>query len=105
MAWECGTYWGRQDAYRIMVGTPEGKRTFERLKCKQEDNIKMGFQEMGYKSLNWIDVAQDWDKWWAVLKKVMNLWFALNAGSFFLTASTLLNSQDGTVSVEFYLVG
>ena len=37
---------------------------------------------MGWKSVNWIDVAQDWENWWAVLNKVMKLWFVLNAGNF-----------------------
>ena len=82
MDWECGTYWGREDAYKVMVGKPEGKRPIGRPKYRQEDNIKMDLQGMGWKSVDWIDVVQVWDTWWAVVIVVMNLWVALNAGNF-----------------------
>ena len=83
MGWECGTFWERQDSYKIMVGKPEGKRSLGRLKCRQEDNIKTDFQEVGWKSVDWIDVAQKCEKLWAVFNKVMNLCVVLNAGNFF----------------------
>jgi hypothetical protein len=57
MSWEYGTFWERQDAYKFMVGKPEGKRSLGGLNYRQEDNIKTDFQEMGWKSVDWIDVA------------------------------------------------
>jgi len=39
----------------------EGKRPVGRHKCRQEDDIKMDLQEMGWKSVHWSDVAQDWE--------------------------------------------
>jgi hypothetical protein len=39
-----------------------------------EDNIKMGIQKVGYVGMYWIDLAQDRDRWWAVVNAVMNLW-------------------------------
>jgi hypothetical protein len=37
-----------------------------------EDNIKIDFQEEGW-GMDWIDLAQDWDRWWALLNSVMNI--------------------------------
>jgi hypothetical protein len=80
---------GRGDAYKVVVGTPEGKRPLGRLKCRQEGNIKMVHQEMGWKRVDWIDVAQDWDKWWALLNKVMKLGVALNVENFLNSFDTI----------------
>jgi hypothetical protein len=73
----------RRDAYEVMIGKPEVKRTHRRLRCRREDNIKMYLQEIGWESVDWIGVAQDWDKWWVVVNKVLNIWVVLNAGDFF----------------------
>jgi hypothetical protein len=54
--------------------TPEGKRPLGRPRCRWEDNIKMDFQEMGCGGMGWIDVAQDRDRWQALVNGVMNLW-------------------------------
>ena len=58
--------------YRVLVGKPEGKRPLGRPRRRREDNIKMDLQEMGYKCIDWIDVAQDRDRWRALVNAVMN---------------------------------
>jgi hypothetical protein len=59
--------------YRVLVGKPEGKTPLGRLMRRWEDNNKMDLQEAGYEGMDWIDVAQDRDRWWAFVNSVMNL--------------------------------
>jgi hypothetical protein len=54
------------------VGKPEGKRALGRLRLRWKD-IKMGLQEVGFGGMDWIDLAEDRDRWWAVVNAVMNL--------------------------------
>jgi hypothetical protein len=49
----------KRDAYRILVGKPEGKISLERQRCRSVDNIKMDLTETGWSGTDWIDVAQD----------------------------------------------
>jgi len=65
----------RRGVYRVLVGKPQGKRPLGRLRRKWEDNIKMDLQEFGCGGMDWIELAQDRDGWWAVVNAVMNLWF------------------------------
>jgi hypothetical protein len=60
-------------AYRILVGRPEGRRQLERPRRRWENNIKMDLQEVGWGGIDWIDMAQDRDKWRALVSAVMNL--------------------------------
>jgi hypothetical protein len=55
------------------VWKPEGKRPLGRPRRTWEDNIKMDLQKVGWGSMNWIDVAQDRDRWRALVNAVMNL--------------------------------
>jgi hypothetical protein len=59
--------------YRVLVGKPEGKRPLERHRRRWEDNIKMDLQEVGYGGMDWIELAQDRDRWRALVNAVMNL--------------------------------
>jgi len=59
--------------YRVLVGKPEGKRPLGRLRHRWEDNIKRDLQEVGCGGMDWIKLAQDRDRWWALVKAVMNL--------------------------------
>jgi len=61
--------------YRVLVGKPEGKRPLGRRKRRWEDNIKMGLQEVVYGGMDWIDLAQERDRWRALVNAVMNLRF------------------------------
>jgi hypothetical protein len=56
-----------------LVGRPEGRRLLGRPRLRWEDNIKMDLQEVGWGGMDWIDMAQDRDRWWAVVSAVMNL--------------------------------
>ncbi|KAJ4445794.1 hypothetical protein ANN_12479 [Periplaneta americana] len=51
------------NAYRVLVGRPEGKRPFGRPRRRWKDNIKMDLREVGYDDRDWIDLAQDRDQW------------------------------------------
>ena len=59
--------------YRVLVGKPEGKRPLGRPRHRWEDNIKMDLQEVGCGGVDWIEVAQDRDRWQALVNAVMNL--------------------------------
>jgi len=59
--------------YRVLVWKPERKRPLGRPRRKWEDNIKMGLQEVGRRVMDWIELAQDRDRWRALVNAVMNL--------------------------------
>ena len=59
--------------YRFLVGKPEGKRPLGRPRCKWEDNIKMDLQKVGGGCGDWMELAQDRDRWRALVSTVMNL--------------------------------
>jgi hypothetical protein len=52
--------------YRVLVGTLEGKRQLGRTRRRWEDNIKMDLQEVRQKGIDWIDLAQDRERWRAM---------------------------------------
>ena len=58
---------------RGLVGKPEGKKPLERPKHRWEDNIKTDLQEVLCGDMDWIELAQDMDKWRALVNAVMNL--------------------------------
>jgi len=55
------------------VGRPGGKRAFGRRRLRREDNIKVDLHEIGWGGTDWITVARDRDRWWAVVDAAMNL--------------------------------
>ena len=59
-------------AYRVLVGKQEGKRQPGRRRRRWVDNIRMDLQEMGCGYGDWIGLAQDWDRWRALVSAVMN---------------------------------
>ena len=59
--------------YRALVGKPEGKRPLGSLRHRCENNIKMDIQEVGCGGMDWIQVVQVRDRWWALVNAVMNL--------------------------------
>ena len=63
----------RRGAYRVLVGKPEGKRSLGRPRRRWEDNIKMDLHEVEFGGMDWIELAQDRDRWRAFVNAVMNL--------------------------------
>jgi len=59
--------------YRVLVVTPERKRPIGRSRRRLEFNIKVNFQEVGCEGMDWIELAEDSDRWGAVVNAVMNL--------------------------------
>jgi len=59
--------------YRVLVGKPEGRRPLGRPRRRWEDNIKMDLQEVGGGCGDWIELAQDRARWWALVNTVMNI--------------------------------
>jgi hypothetical protein len=62
-----------RNAYRLLVGKPEGKRPLGRPRRRWVDNIRMDLVEMGWSDVDWIGVAQDRDRWRALVNSVLNL--------------------------------
>ncbi|KAJ4435904.1 hypothetical protein ANN_18524 [Periplaneta americana] len=62
-----------RNAYRVLVGRPEGKRPLGRSRRRWEDNIKMDLREVEYDDREWINLAQDRDRWRAYVRAAMNL--------------------------------
>ena len=69
MGGACSAY--GEDERRIQEKKPLGRR-----RRKWEDNIKMDLQEVGFGGTYWIELAQDMDRWRALVNAVMNFWFA-----------------------------
>jgi hypothetical protein len=59
--------------YRVLVGKPAEKSARGRPRRRLEDNIKMDLQEVGRGSIDWIDLAQDKERWQVLVNAVMNL--------------------------------
>jgi hypothetical protein len=62
-----------RNVYRVLVGKPEGKIPLERPRRRWEDGIKMDLMDIGWGVVEWIHLAQDRDRWRAVVNAVMNL--------------------------------
>ena len=63
----------RRSAYKVLVGKPEGKGLLGRLRGRWEDNFKIDLQEVGCGGMDWIELAQDRDTWWALVNALMNI--------------------------------
>jgi hypothetical protein len=62
----------KRNAYRILVGNPEGKRPLGRPRRRWENNIRVERREIGWDGIDWIDLAQDRYQWRADVSTVMN---------------------------------
>jgi len=63
----------RRGLYRVLLGKPEGKRPLGIPRHRWEENIKVDLQEVGCGCVDWIELAQDRDKWRALINAVINL--------------------------------
>jgi hypothetical protein len=60
----------KKNAYRLLVG----KRPLGRPRRRWVDNIRMDLGEVGWGDVDWIGLAQDWNRWRALVNSVLNLW-------------------------------
>ena len=73
MGWLCSTYGERRGVDSVLVGKSEGKRPLGRLRRRWDDNIKMDLQEVWCGGMDWFDLAQDRDRWQALVNAVMKI--------------------------------
>jgi hypothetical protein len=64
----------KRNAYRILVGRPEGKRLLGRPRCRWVDNIKIDLREIGWDVVDWIDMTEYRDGLRAPVNTVLNRW-------------------------------
>jgi hypothetical protein len=64
---------GGKGIYRVMVEKVEGKRPLGKPRLRWQDNIKVDLQEVGFEGVDWINLAEDRDRWRALVNAVMNL--------------------------------
>jgi hypothetical protein len=91
----------KRNAYRLLVGKPEGKRPLGRPRRRWVDNIRMNLGEVVWGDVDWIALAQDRNRWRTLVNSVLNFRVPRNAGklSSGLTSSGLSSSaQLHTVS-------
>jgi hypothetical protein len=62
----------RKGAYRVLVRTPEGKRSFGMPRRRWKDRVIIDLQEVGEGGIDWIDLTEDWHRWRALVNAVMN---------------------------------
>jgi hypothetical protein len=63
-----------RNTFKILTGTPTGKRTSGKPRWRWEDNIRMDLKEIGINTRSWVDLAQDRDYWRALMNVTLNLW-------------------------------
>jgi hypothetical protein len=73
MVGSCSTNGDKRNAYRLLVGKPEGKRPLGRPRRRWVDNITMDLGEVGWCDVDWIDLAQDRNRCRALVNSVLNL--------------------------------
>jgi hypothetical protein len=73
MGSEYSTSGEKRNAWRLLVGNTEGRRQLGRPRCRLVDNIKMGLRGIGWCGMDCIELAQDRDRWRAVMNTAMNL--------------------------------
>ena len=74
--------------HKILVGNPQGKRPLGRPRRRWEDNIKLDLKEVGRVCGDWMELAQDRNRWRALVSTVMNFWVPQNAGNFLISCKT-----------------
>jgi hypothetical protein len=71
-----------RNAYRVLVGKPEGKRPLENRGRRWEDNIRMDDREIGWDGVDRMHVVEDRDQWWTLVNSVMNICIPQKAENF-----------------------
>ena len=92
---------GDRGVHRVLVRKLEGKRPLGRPRRRWEDNIKMDLQEVGGDRGDWMELAQDRDRWRALVGTVRDFRGSINAGNFLTSCKVYwLASQEGLCSME-----
>jgi hypothetical protein len=78
----------RRNAYRILLGKPEGKRPLGRPRRRLVNSVKMDLREIGRDGMDWLDLAQDTDQWRALVNTVMNFRGPQNSEKFLSSCTT-----------------
>jgi hypothetical protein len=99
MGGSCSSNGEKRNAYRLLVGKPEGKRSLGRPRRRWVDNIRRDLGEVGWGDVDWIDLAQDRNRWRAV-NSVLNLRVPSNAGKLW----SGLTSSGLSISVQLHIV-
>jgi len=73
MGGACSAYGDGRGVYRVLAGKPKGKRPLGRPRIRWDDNIKMDLQGVRCGGVDWIELAQDKDRWRAFVNAVINL--------------------------------
>ena len=73
MGGACGAYGEGRGVHGVLVGKSEGKKPLGRPRRRWEDNIKMDLQEVGGSCGDWMELAQDRDRWRALVSTVRNI--------------------------------
>jgi hypothetical protein len=63
----------KRKTYRLLVGKPEEKETTRKTRCRWVDSIRMDVGEVGWGDVDWIGLAEDRNRWRAVVNSVLNL--------------------------------
>jgi len=87
MGGACGAYGGGERCAQVLVEKPEGKRPLGRPRRRREDNIKMDLRAVGGGG-DWTELAQDRDRWRALVNTVMNLRVPKSARNFLTSCRT-----------------
>jgi hypothetical protein len=90
----------KRNAYRLLVGKPEGKRPLGRPRRRWVDNITMNLGEVGWGDVDWIGLAEDRNRWRALVNSVLNLRVPRNAGKL----SSGLTTGGVSGSAQFHRV-
>ena len=93
IGWACGAYGWGEGVYRVLVGKPEGKSPLGRPRRRWVDNIRMDLHEVGCRYMDWIERAQDRDRWRTLVSAVMNLRVPWNAGNFLTSCKSVSFSR------------
>jgi hypothetical protein len=73
MGRECSTNGEKRNVYGSLIGKPEGKSPLGRPRCRWVDNIRLDLVQVGCSDVDWIGLAQDRDRWIALVNSVLNL--------------------------------
>jgi hypothetical protein len=90
-----------RNVYRILTGNPEGKRLIVRPRRRREDGIRMDLMEIGWGSVEWIQLAQDRDRWRAVVNTVMNLRVLRLRNYFSFTSINICTLRDNCLNTSY----